>query len=232
MGLPRTLLLAAAPVEARAVLAGLNLAMAIEPWEIIRGSGYIDLVLTGIGKSNAAGATGRLADPAVYALILSVGIAGALPESDVALGDTVVASSVIHADDGVQTPESFLDCSQMGFPLGNFAGAALPVPTRVVDWLVARLGPAAVGGIATVSTCSGTDLLARQVRQRTGAIAECMEGAAVGLVAHRLGIAFGEVRVISNTTGDRPGQTWDLKGALQRLSQVIGLLAAAEPFSA
>jgi futalosine hydrolase len=63
------------------------------------------------------------------------------------------------------------------------------------------------------------------VKARTGAVAEAMEGAAVGLVAHRLGIPFGEVRIISNTTGDRNLQRWDMKRALASLSEVIGLLA-------
>jgi futalosine hydrolase len=54
-----------------------------------------------------------------------------------------------------------------------------------------------------------------------------MEGAAVALAAVRLGLAFGELRVISNTTGDRARQQWDLKGALARLTDVIGRLRAA-----
>jgi nucleoside phosphorylase len=69
--------------------------------------------------------------------------------------------------------------------------------------------------------------MAHQVRGRTGAIAECMEGAAVAHVGVRLGIATGELRVISNTTGDRSGQRWDLKGALSALEKVIGRLAAS-----
>jgi hypothetical protein len=41
-------------------------------------------------------------------------------------------------------------------------------------------------------------------------------------VCARLGIRAGELRVISNTTGRRLGQVWDLPGALAVLEGVIG----------
>ena len=61
---------------------------------------------------------------------------------------------------------------------------------------------------------------------RTGAIAEAMEGGAVGVSAARVGggVWFSELRVISNTTGDRAGQRWDLSRALARLSETAGRL--------
>ena len=40
-----------------------------------------------------------------------------------------------------------------------------------------------------------------------------MEGAAVVHAARRLGLPGGEVRVISNSTGDRPKQQWDIARA-------------------
>ena len=115
----------------------------------------------------------------------------------------------------------------MGFPLGAFPGSAVPVNEelmREIGLALSTMLPR-VGPMATVSTCSGTDSLAAQVRNRTGALAEAMEGASVGLVAHRLGVPFGEVRIVSNTTGDRDRQRWDIKLALSKLSEVIGQLA-------
>jgi futalosine hydrolase len=87
--------------------------------------------------------------------------------------------------------------------------------------LLAALGIPHVQAIATVSTCSGTNALAREIVTRTGAEVEAMEGAAVGLVASRLGVGFAEVRVISNTTGDRGSQQWDLPGALAALREWV-----------
>lgn len=109
----------------------------------------------------------------------------------------------------------------MGFPLGAYPDPGVPTHAPWVGMLGA-LG--SVGGIATVSTCSGTDDLAAEVARRTNGVAEAMEGAAVGHVAHRFGVPFGEVRVISNTTGNRGSQTWDLPGALARLSDVASRL--------
>jgi futalosine hydrolase len=60
------------------------------------------------------------------------------------------------------------------------------------------------------------------VVKRTGALVEAMEGAAAALVARRLGVPMAEVRVISNTTGDRKAQRWEMSDALATLAQVIG----------
>jgi futalosine hydrolase len=139
-----------------------------------------------------------------------------------ALGQSVLASHSAFADEGVLTDAGYRTIAQMGFVLGpppvndaRVAGHArlLAALTPLVD----TLAP-----IATVSTCSGTDALARIVRDRTGAAAECMEGAAIALVCARLGARFAELRTISNTTGDRSGQRWDSAGALARLSSILG----------
>jgi futalosine hydrolase len=224
---PRWLLVVAAPAEARAVLRGLKMdpGTADRTWEVLRGPGPLDVVVCGIGKTNAAAATARALSGSEYGVVVSVGVAGALPGSGLDLGDTVAGSSCVYGDEGLQTPEKFMDCCAMGFPMGPFEGSAIPASPEVL----AILSPLAnaSGPIATVSTCSGVDAMAHQVRGRTGAIAECMEGAAVAHVGVRLGIATGELRVISNTTGDRSGQRWDLKGALAVLEQVIGRLVAS-----
>mgnify|MGYP002397437650 CR=1 FL=1 len=151
---------------------------------------------------------------------MSVGIAGTLDSGMAGIGAAVAASSSVFADEGIETPDGFSDCDAMGFPLGEFSGSAPPTdPT-----LLARLAGGAdlTATVATVSTCSGTDARARAVRARTGAAAEAMEGAAVGLAAHRLGVPFAELRVISNTTGDRPRQEWRIREALEALGAVIG----------
>ena len=45
----------------------------------------------------------------------------------------------------------------------------------------------AVGPVACVSTCSGTDEAAHEVVRRTSSLVEAMEGAAAGLAARRVG---------------------------------------------
>lgn len=193
------------------------------------------LVVSGVGKSNAAGATAfaltRIEPRCAWAL--NLGVAGALPRSGgddrsrAQLRQCVVATASVFADEGLAAPDGFTDVAAMGFPpLDGSAGMAAPCDKRLVELLASSAD--ARGPIATVSTCSGTDALARAVAQRTGAIAEAMEGAAVGLVAARLGVPFAELRTISNFTGDRPSQTWDIRGALERMERAVATLTRRE----
>lgn len=226
VGEGRLLLAAAAPAEVRAIAGalGLDIGPADRPWTRIELSRRIDLVATGIGKANAAGAVARVLDPSRHSAVLSVGVAGALPGSGLRPGAVVLASACAYADEGLSTPEGFLTCDQIGFPLGDFSGSAVPVHPAIADRY--RQLADAFGPIATVSTCSGTDALAQQVEARTGALAEAMEGAAVAQVALRLGVPAGELRAISNTTGDRARQVWDLSAALAALARVLGRVGA------
>lgn len=218
------LLAVAAPAEARAVLAGLKgpPAAADRPWEPVRVSDRFEVVVTGVGKANAAGAVGRCVRPGRHAAVISVGVAGSLGAGGPAIGAVVVATRCVYADEGMVSERGFVDIGTMGFAPAPGAEGGFTVDAA----LVAALRPiaGAQGVIATVSTCSGTGAGAAEVVRRTGAIAECMEGAAVANAAARMGVRFGELRVISNTTGDRAGQVWDLAGALRRLSDVMAAL--------
>lgn len=227
----RTLIVVAAPAEAAAVCRAFGAGEVAGHWKVVDLGRGFDLVMSGVGKANAAGATARFLDPARHGRVVSAGIAGALPNvgtnaspsAGLEIGAVVAAAECAYSDEGIETPEGFLDCGQMGFPLGDFPGRAVPVDAGVLAWLGGLAGR--VGTIATVSTCSGTDELARRVVERTGAIAESMEGAAVVQVARRLGVAAGEVRVISNTTGDRGRQVWRIREAFEVLGSVFGRLA-------
>lgn len=216
----RALLAVAAASECRAVLIGLGSPDTSVPalWTTTQ-IGPWDILLTGISKSNAAAATALALDPKIHGAVLSMGVAGAYPPRGAALmGSTVAGTRSVMADEGVVAPGGFLDCPAIGFPIfGGPADAAVSDP-GLLEALTPHVD--ATGPIATVSACSGTDELAAILSGRTGAIAESMEGAAVGLVAARRGVAFIELRAISNTTGDRDRQTWDMRAALDRLSDL------------
>jgi futalosine hydrolase len=220
----RCLIAVAAPAEARAILTAFSgsSALAEHPWQLTPLDDRFDLVVTGIGKANAAGAVARILDPTRHARVLSTGVAGSLPGSGQSIGAVIAGTHAVFADEGLQTETRFSDCAAMGFPLADFPGSAVPLDPG----FLAALRPLsdAQGPIATVSTCSGTDGLAQTIRERTGALAEAMEGAAVALVARRLGFRAAELRVVSNTTGQRDAQRWDLRGALARLSDVMSAL--------
>lgn len=176
------------------------------------------VTVAGVGRVNAAIATVEaLLTRGPFDAVLSAGVAGALPGSGLAIGELVVASACIYAEEGLITPEGFRSLSDVGFALGPFEGNRVPIDARL-----AVVAPASArhGAIATVATCSGTDGAALEVARRTGAIAEAMEGAAVAHAALRFGVPAIEIRAISNTTGDRAAQQWDLARALQSLESL------------
>lgn len=221
------LLVVAAPSEARAILRVFpcHSAAAELVWRRMLLQPGVELVVTGVGKVNAAGAVGLLARVSTDRVVVSAGLGGALPGQALSIGDTVIASESVYGDEGVETPEGFETLDQIGFPLGPFPNGRImgdPTALEAIRPLCDHVGP-----VATVSTCSGTDARAEAIARRTGAIAEGMEGAAIGHVCARLGIPFVEVRVISNTTGNRASQQWDLRGSLSKLGAVTARIVGA-----
>jgi futalosine hydrolase len=223
----RPLIAVATALEAAAVPGASSLAKdagtTAQPWRIIE-LPTLDLLITGVGKSNAAAAVAKLYNPARHRYIMSTGIAGALPRTDgqppVPITHVVAATRSVYADEGVQTPDRFVTLHELGFAPGNFAETGVAPPADLLALIAPHVD--ASGPIATVSTCSGTNALALEIARRTGAIAEAMEGAAIAHVAHRLGAPFIEVRAISNTTGDRAAQQWSIRPALAALTAVLG----------
>ncbi|RNC82526.1 MAG: futalosine hydrolase [Phycisphaera sp.] len=216
-----TLLVLAAANEVTAVSHAFDdrLAMDVPEGTPIRLSELLWTIQSGIGKSNAAAKTAAVLATNPPKRVISLGIAGALPGGGLQIGDAVLASRSVFADEGVDTPAGFIDCRSMGFPIyAGDDGEGLPPDQAVRDRLLPVLDGERV--VATVSVCSGRDDLAERIRRRTGASAESMEGAAVLLACMHAGVPAAEVRVISNTAGDREHQIWDIGRAMARLGEV------------
>ena len=229
----RALLIVAAPAEARAALAAFNRQdEQIAPWQPEPLAPHLELLLTGVGKANAAAALAYAFNPAHHAIAINLGVAGMLPGSGLALAHSVLAEHSIYADEGGITPQGFVDIAEMGFPPELMVGVDATVAKQTPPNLLAALKPLAdhIADIATVSTCSGTDDAAWLVKQRTAAAAEAMEGAALAFTAAPLTredttpLPFAELRIISNPTGDRDTQRWNIKDALTRLTDLTALL--------
>lgn len=188
-----------------------------------RAIGSIDgvrIIISGVGRTNAAAATTEaiIRGHGAIDAVISAGVAGSLPESNLNIGDCLVASSCVYAEEGLISPSGFADMSGLGFPLGDFVGNTVPVDERLLESLSEAF---IIGPIATVATCSGTHAAAREIARRTGALAEAMEGAAVVHAARRLKVPAIELRAISNTTGDRAAQQWNLTLGLESLGKAI-----------
>lgn len=219
----RMLIVVAAPSEAWAVVG--DRASVILPWSPTPIADGVDLMLSGVGKANAAGATARTLATGAYGAVINLGVCGTLPGSPATIGDVVLATRSFFADEGVESEAgtTWQPMAALGFPtaIDGDGVAGDPELMPLLRPLVAQAGV-----IATVSTCSGTDARAAAVVKRTRAIAEAMEGAAVLLSAARLAVPGVELRVVSNTTGERGSQMWELKRALAILGDVARRIVA------
>lgn len=223
----RCLLVVAAPKELSAVLEGFECVIHTQPAPgvPIPLDDSFDAIGAGVGKASAAAATARALTTETYGSVISIGIAGSLPKKDqsghaLEIGQTIAAARSVFSDEGVGAPDGFIPLSEIGFaPFSNnqMGMDHDPALTAVLSQLTDTTGI-----IATVSWCSGDDGCALGVIKRTGAVAEAMEGAAVSVAAQMIdpSIRTGELRVISNTTGHRDRQQWDLDLALGRLTHL------------
>lgn len=190
------------------------------------GMHHARILAAGVGRTNASAATTRaLVEDGPFDAVLSVGVAGALPGIEPPLdpGALVIGSESVYHEEGLLVPDGFLDMTGLGFPLGPFEGNRVPADPGLLESL-RNLGTC--GPIATVASCSGTDEAALEVHRRTSALVEAMEGAAVLHAALLQGVPAIELRVVSNTTGDRDQQVWDLPAAFEGLATAMPLVEA------
>ena len=190
------------------------------------------VVVSGVGRVNAAVATTlAITSQDTPPMVVSAGIAGALPsggsfDDSPGIGSIVIGDRSVYAEEGMLSSEGFTTISDMGFPVATFArGNSIQADRVALDRLRRSVPTALVGPIATVATCSGTDELATEIASRTDSLAEAMEGAAVVHAARLLGAAAVEIRTISNRTGDRDRQGWDLEAAFAALDTVAAALS-------
>ncbi|MGK0155881.1 MAG: futalosine hydrolase [Neolewinella sp.] len=191
----------------------------------IEGYGLEELGVHSIGVGKVASAV-RCADlirsrETVRAVLL-FGVAGAFPsrhcdsEASVGIADLAIVSHDQLGDEGVATPDGFLDLGAMKLgDCGPFAA-----DPRMARDAAARLQAPLVRGV-TVSSCSGTEAASETMRQRSGADIETMEGAAVAFVCRQLEVPMLHLRAISNWTGDRDRGEWNLGAAVDVVQTAV-----------
>jgi futalosine hydrolase len=234
LGKKKLLLVVPAPVEARAVLRAFDSSGPVPGmWGLAALTPDVDMLLCGVSKANAAGGVAQCltTHAKTFGGVINIGIAGSLTNHrsappEISVGMMIVSTACIFADEGIVTAQGFADVAQMGFPIDEASGVAFACEEGLVQSV--RGCADASGPIATVSTCSGTDDLARAIASRTHALAESMEGAAVALVCKRAGVAMCEARAVSNFTGARAAQAWDIPRALARLERFLHCLVRTD----
>lgn len=211
----RILIMTAVEAEREAVLRGLN------------GADGFEVRLAGVGPiASAVNTTAILASSttaAAYDLVISAGIGGGF-HGVADIGSIVIATDIIAADLGAESPDGFLSLDKLGFGSSQLkADAAL---SECLKQAVAGCGiPVCAGPILTLSTVTGTATTAQLLSHRIpGAAAEAMEGYGVALAAHLHQLPVLEFRAISNPVGPRQRELWKINDALSALEQVCSLL--------
>jgi len=191
----------------------------------IEGYGLEDLGVASLGVGKVAAATTcteLLRSSEGVRAVLLFGVAGAFPQAHrdsappVSVGDLAIVSHDQLGDEGVETPDGFLDLGAMQL---SDCGPFLADP-RMAKAAVERLSAPLVHGV-TVSSCSGTDAASKRIRARCGADIESMEGAAVAFVCRQFEVPMLQVRAISNWTGDRDRGGWNLGAAIDVVQAAV-----------
>jgi futalosine hydrolase len=177
----------------------------------------VQMLVGGVGPAASAAATSAALKG--IDLVLCAGIGGGF--GPLSAGDVAVASSIVFADLGAETAGGFVPMSQLGF-----GGERYEVAPKLAVELTDRTG-GHLGTVLTVATVTGT---ARTAAARSArfpdAVAEGMEGAGVAAAATVHGVAFGEVRAISNAVGPRDRDAWQIPLALQSLGRAMAAVTA------
>lgn len=183
----------------------------------------------GVGKVNAASATAVMIERYQPQLVINTGCAGAYSGSGLSIGNLVVASEEVLADDGVLVAEGWKDLRYMNMPSMTQGGLScyniLPLSRHASEKAMQLADYYGVflmrGRSATVSTCSGTSHYGGELSQRWNALIENMEGAAVAQVCLRCGIDCLEIRGISNLVEERDLKKWNIPRAVEAAQRFV-----------
>lgn len=207
----QVLVVTAVEAEREAVLAGLG------------GDSRFVVIAAGVGSAAAAAGTALALSRGSYTRVVSAGIAGGFAGT-AEIGSLVVASRIVAADLGSDSPDGFISVDELGFgssviPAESDVSAAL-LGALTGAGLQARLGP-----VLTVSTTTGTLAGAQALAARVpGAAAEGMEGFGVAEAARQFGLPALELRAISNAVGPRDRSAWKIGEALGALRTASSIL--------
>ncbi len=184
------------------------------------GESYIVVAISGVGKANAAHATGLLVEIYSPSMLINIGVAGAYPLSGLKIGDVVLARREIYGDEGLLCASGeFQDMESLGLPLADcnrtasFNSFDAYVPERLTEYLPQ-------GNFLTVSTCTGSLKRATELYETYRCVCENMEGAAVAHIAALNNLKFVELRAISNIIENRGHGGIDRED-LKRASEAI-----------
>jgi len=183
----------------------------------------IDVLVGGIGPIVSAVTTTQAMTKQRYELVINMGIGGGF-RGKAELGSIVVASEMVAAQFGVETPTGFrfADVNQLG---SSKIVADKRLCEKFVHAFQAAGLKALMGPILTVSTVTGTEATALELQRRVPNVtAEGMEGFGVATAGRLMQATVLEIRAISNIVGKRDKSKWRIDDALASLAKASRVL--------
>lgn len=179
---------------------------------ILKQDTKVVICICGIGKANAAHGATLLIEKFKPNLVYIIGVGGAYPSSGLNIGDIAIAEKEIYGDeglrakseDGKEVEEIIYTMDKLKLPLATINGNnfynEFPIfmPERLRDFKNK-------GNFVTVSACTGTLKMGKEIEKRFNALCENMEGAAIAQICALSGVQAAEIRGISNVIEDRLG---------------------------
>ncbi|PRO65978.1 futalosine hydrolase [Alkalicoccus urumqiensis] len=166
----------------------------------------------GFGPVQAAVKTGASIQKYRPKAVINAGIAGAYPgRGDI--GGIFTASASVFDDLGAETAEERLSPETLGFGTSRWERSSFfneyPFPAPSTE-------------ILTVSLATGTTAsMESRMKRHPEAALEAMEGAGCAAACKHAGVPFMEVRSVSNMSGARSEQRWELDTALDVLTETF-----------
>lgn len=178
----------------------------------------VDVLVTGVGMVATAARTSRALARDPYHLALNVGVCGSF---DPALppGTVVHVISDRIAELGAEDGDGFLTMQELGLAEDSVFESPTPVGNPVLRRLPA------VRGI-TVNTVHGNERTIADARRRFAPQVETMEGAAFMCACQVNGVAFAQIRGVSNMVERRNRESWRLAEAIEAVAAVARELVA------
>jgi futalosine hydrolase len=173
-------------------------------------------LITGVGMPATAYALTKHLQSHSYDLIIQAGVGGSF-DTNIPLGQVVFVTSDQYGDLGAEDHDNYIDIFDMGLMDKNrhpHADGRLVTPLLPVHH---KITLPRVSGL-TVNTVSGNERTIKRRAALYGASVESMEGAAFHYVCLQEGVAFAQVRAISNYVTPRDRSSWKMKEAISSLN--------------
>jgi futalosine hydrolase len=214
----RILIVAATMGEIVPLIGGLTTPRLLEtgalPQQFSHAGHSVDFAVTGVGMVATAVNCTRALVRGRYDVALNIGVCGSFDRA-LSPGAVVHVTSERLSELGAEDGDRFLPAQEIGLLRDDlFVGGALTNPRPPSNVVLATLK--AVRGI-TVNTVHGHEPTIAEIVRRLDPQVESMEGAAFFYACLTHGVAFAEVRAVSNMVERRNRGSWRMPEAIEQL---------------